>query len=131
MASGKRKEAGSNTFYTDGGSRYVTLLENGSYDNPQGATDWGPCDLASSLPLCFLKLPYGSDMGGCVPYGDLDFLNNYWVNWTFYDVCPYQDYPVNVAFLGNQLITDKSQAPAWILDSAGRQPGKRAARRDH
>lgn len=124
VASGKRKDAGGNTFYTDGGSRYVTLLENVSYDNPQGVTDFGPCGLASSLSLCFLHLPYGSDMGGCVPYGDLVFMGNYWVNWTFYNVCPYKDYPVNVAFVGNQLITDKSQVPQWILDSAGRQTSK-------
>ena len=52
-----------NTFYTDGGSRYVTLFENVSFDNPQGVTDFGPCGLPSELPLCAIGL--SSAAGQC------------------------------------------------------------------
>lgn len=125
VASGKRAEAGGNTFYTDGGSRYVTLFQNVSFDNPQGRTDFGPCGLPSSLPLCWLIVPYGADMGGCIPYGDLRFVANYWVNWAFFDVCPYQDYPINVTFFDNHLISGSADVPVWILRTAGRRHGAR------
>jgi hypothetical protein len=125
VASGKRPAAGANTFYTDGGSRYVTLFQNVSFDNPQGVTDFGPCGLPSSLPLCWLVVPYGSDTGGCIPYGDLRIVSNYWVNLVFYDPCPYQNYPINVLFLDNHLISGPADVPEWILKSAGRQPGGR------
>ncbi|MFO7602032.1 MAG: right-handed parallel beta-helix repeat-containing protein, partial [Candidatus Desulfacyla sp.] len=74
VATGKRPLAGGNTFYTDGGSRFVTLRQNVSLDNPQGFVDFGPCLKASSFEdLCLTTgiVPYGADMGGCVPYGDL------------------------------------------------------------
>jgi len=66
----KRPLAGGNTFYTnytDGGSRFVTLRENVSLDNPQGFVDFGPCLKASSSEeLCLTTgiVPYGADMGG-------------------------------------------------------------------
>jgi hypothetical protein len=41
VAYGKRPAAGGNIFYTDGGSRYVTLFENVSFDNPVGVSDFG------------------------------------------------------------------------------------------
>jgi hypothetical protein len=122
VASGKRPSAGGNTFYTDGGSRYVTLFQNVSFDNPEGVTDFGPCGVPSALPLCWLVIPYGTDMGGCVPYGDLRFLFNYWQGSVFFDVCPYKDHPVNLELIGNQIISsDGAGAPDWILRSAGRQ----------
>jgi hypothetical protein len=122
VASGKRPSAGGNIFYTDGGSRYVTLLQNVSFDNPTGVTDFGPCGVPSALPLCWLVFPYGTDMGGCVPYGDLRFLSNYWQSSLFFNVCPYKDHPVNLILLGNQIIgSDGAGAPEWILRSAGRQ----------
>jgi hypothetical protein len=122
VASGKRPAAGGNTFYTDGGSRYVKLVENVSYDNPVGLTDFGPCGLPSSLSLCWLKLPYGGDMGGCVPYGDLKFVGNYWVSPWFYDPCPYEAYPIDVTFQDNHTISGPADVPAAILEAAGRQP---------
>ncbi len=125
VASGKRPAAGGNTFYTDGGSRYVTLFQNVSFDNPEGVTDFGPCGLPSSLPLCWLVVPYGSDTGGCIPYGDLRIVSNYWVNLVFYDPCPYGDYPIDVLFLDNRLISGPADVPEWILRSAGRQPAVR------
>lgn len=127
VASGKRTEAGGNIFYTDGGSRYITLLENASFDNPLGITDFGPCGLPSSLYLCGLHLPYGFDTGGCVTYGNILFAGNFWISPLFYDVCPYKDYPIDMAWVDNQWIKGKSDVPAWLLDSAGRQPS--AARR--
>src|SRR5262249_2166340 len=36
VAYNKRPRAGSNIFYTDGGSRYITLSQNVVFDNPQG-----------------------------------------------------------------------------------------------
>jgi len=83
-AYGKRSKAGGNTFYTDGGSRYITLRGNTSYDNPIGTTDFGPPP-RSGDPLPYPKapsdgdgLPYGSDIGGCVTYGDIQYLDNSW-----------------------------------------------------
>jgi len=68
---------------------------------------------------------YGTDMGGCVPYGDLLFERNYFRDQlNFYDVCTnsfYPDYPVRMSFINNVKVTNSSEVPAWILDSAGRQ----------
>jgi hypothetical protein len=122
VATGKRPAAGGNTFYTDGGSRYVTLLQNVSLDNPTGVTDFGPCGLPSSLPLCWLVLPYGSDTGGCRPHGDLRVVSNYWLNPTFFLPCPFESYPIGVISLDNHVISGPADVPEWILRSAGRQP---------
>ncbi|HEX8752852.1 MAG TPA: right-handed parallel beta-helix repeat-containing protein [Solirubrobacterales bacterium] len=80
----KRPKAGGNTFYTDGGSRYITLRENTSYDNPIGQTYLGPPPREGD-PLPYPKLPsegnglpYGGDIGGCVTYGDIAYLGNSW-----------------------------------------------------
>ena len=141
VISDKRAEAGGNSIYTDGGSQYVTLLENVAYANPQGVTDFGPCglpaalpwcavgiappepgavDRCSSLPLCWLRAPYGGDIGGCVPHGDIGFVRNYWSSSTFQTVCP-RDLTRNLMYFQNQIITGAAQAPAWILRRAGRQ----------
>lgn len=124
----KRPLAGGNTFYTDGGSRFITVRENVSLDNPQGYVDFGPCLKASSFEtLCLTTgpMPYGADMGGCVPYGDLLFDNNYLRNPSdFYDICTnryYPDAPTNLTIVNNVAVSSSSEVPAWILESAGRQ----------
>ncbi len=126
VAQNKRAKAGGNTFYTDGGSRYVTVRENVSLDNPQGFLDFGPCLKASSFAdLCLLTniLPYGTDMGGCIPYGDILFENNYLRDQlSFYDICTntnFPNYPVNMSFIDDTKVSIGSEVPQWILDSAG------------
>jgi hypothetical protein len=42
VAYGKRTDGGSNVFYTDGGSRYISVRSNASYNNPIGITFYGP-----------------------------------------------------------------------------------------
>jgi len=128
VAENKRPAAGGNTFYTDGGSRYNTVLQNVSLNNPQGTMDFGPCDKASSFDvLCLLTgvEPYGEDMGGCIPYGDMVFQENYLRDpLDFYDICSnalVPTAPYNMSFINNVKVTNSSQVPAWILDSAGRQ----------
>lgn len=85
VAHAKRERAGGNTFYTDGGTRYVTIKDNASYDNPIGYVDFGPAprqgDPLSYSPLPHLAniLPYGSDCGGCRTYGYISYHNNYWM----------------------------------------------------
>lgn len=86
----KEPTGGSNIFYTDGGTRYVTLDGNISFGNAQGYVDFGPVfDINDTLnatdnPLAILPLMnwavYGSDIGGCITYGDILYLNNYWQN---------------------------------------------------
>jgi len=123
-AYGKRPKAGGNTFYTDGGSRYVTVRGNTSYDNPIGRDDFGPPPRSGdplpypSTPSIADGLPYGSDFGGCVTYGDIGYLGNSWLEPPmqseiqlnndfydllsggklipysaegFFDICPYSD----------------------------------------
>ena len=89
----KTPGAGSNIFYTDGGSRFLELDGNISFGNDQGYVNFGPVfhpgdplnGTAASNPFAvFPKLgtwvPYGSDIGGCITYGDILYLNNYWQN---------------------------------------------------
>ena len=128
VATDKRPAAGGNTFYTDGGSRYVTLLENVSLDNPQGSVDFGPCLKASSFEeLCLTTglVPYGADMGGCVPYGDMLFEKNYLRDHlTFYDICTneyYPNAPTGMSFVGNVKVSSAAEVPAWIMEAAGRR----------
>ena len=80
----------------------------------------GAVDRCSSLPLCWLRAPYGGDIGGCVPHGDIGFVRNYWSSSTFQTVCP-RDLTRNLMYFQNQIITGAAQAPAWILRRAGRQ----------
>ena len=128
VAENKRIGAGGNTFYTDGGSRFVTLLENVSLNNPQGYVDLGPCNKDSSFAiLCLFTgiIPYGADMGGCCPYGDLSFKQNYLRDSVdFYDICSnsyYPTYPVRMSFIDNVAVSSSSEVPASILRQAGRQ----------
>ena len=128
VAEHKRPLAGGNTFYTDGGSRFITLYQNVSLDNPAGYVDFGPCLKGSSFEtLCLLTdlLPYGTDMGGCVPYGDMVFEENYFRDPVdFYNICtnPYfPDAPTNVSYIDNRKVSNRSEVPESILNSAGRQ----------
>jgi hypothetical protein len=129
VASGKRPLAGGNTFYTDGGSRYIKLKNNVSFDNPQGVTDFGPPPRAtdplpySDITLILTGWPYGSDRGGCRTYGDLIFTGNYWSNSSFFDICAYSDkgvsYPTNVISKHNHDIQGEQDVPGWLLKAAG------------
>ncbi|MDR3476781.1 MAG: hypothetical protein P4M14_01965 [Gammaproteobacteria bacterium] len=132
VAQNKRVAAGGNTFYTDGGSRFITLNDNVSLNNPSGFFDYGPCNKSDSFPavppspeLCLLNsLNYGTDMGGCIPYGDLNFTNNYLGDIIiFYNPCIIfnPDYPVRLSLNNNIQVSSSSQVPASILNAAGRQ----------
>ena len=122
VASSKRRLAGGNTFYTDGGSRYVTLKRNVSFSNAPGVTDFGPCGLDDSLALCWVVLPYGTDRGGCRPYGDLTYRDNLWqFPDPYWEACPYEGHPVNVVDDSNTVITGKAAVSRSILEAAGRQ----------
>lgn len=139
----KRPKAGGNTFYTDGGSRYITIKGNASYDNPIGVTDFGPPPQAGD-PLPYSKLPsdgnglaYGSDIGGCVTYGDIQYSGNAWFQppmqtdmqlandfyWLisggqltpyspegFFDICPYS--PGGVSYPTNLSFSGNTVYPA-------------------
>lgn len=128
VASDKREKAGGNTFYTDGGSRYVKVTGNVSFDNPQGVTDFGPPP-RSGDPLPYSDLsylngwPYGSDRGGCRTYGDIRFVGNYWLDSTFYDICPFTEYcvsyPVRILSIRNHDIAGAEDVPASLLEAAG------------
>jgi len=128
VAVDKRRLAGGNVFYTDGGSRFVTLSHNVSLDNPPGLTDFGPCWLPDSLLTCGIHIPYGSDRGGCRPYGDLSYEQNYWQYPTlFVSACPYPPYPVHVQDHGSHVVSGVSQVPGGILERAGLQPRYRSS----
>ena len=84
----KRPLGGGNVIYTDGGSRYVKVIRNASYNNPIGIIDMGPPilpKLFASLPnywmlpeATLLHIPYGGACGGCRTYGDIIWQDNYW-----------------------------------------------------
>ena len=130
VAYGKRPAGGGNIFYTDGGSRYIILKNNVSYDNPPGVMDFGPpSDKNDPLPYPPYSLlnntPYGLDSGGCVAYGDIHFVGNYWLNLQFFNVCPYSEdgvsYPTNLTYIDNHVIQGAADVPGWILNAAGVQ----------
>lgn len=126
VAIGKRPAAGGNVFYTDGGSRFVTLAGNVSLDNPVGTTDFGACGRADSIGLCAVRIPYGGDRGGCRPYGDLVYRGNWWQHPTpFWGACPYPPYPVGVRDDGNRVVAGASAVPAGVRQAAGVQPAWR------
>lgn len=130
VARSKRAAAGGNTFYTDGGSRYIVLKGNVSYDNPTGHVDLGPAATADNLlpypPYSALDIiPYGFDLGGCQTYGDITFIGNYLTNLLYFNICPYWEnglyYPTNLNFLSNFLIQGVQNVPQSILSAAGAQ----------
>lgn len=153
---GKRPSGGGNTFYTDGGSRYIRLERNISYNNPIGVTYFGPPPQPgdplpySSLPSLGNNIPYGSDIGGCVTYGDILYKENYWFQepmqetidtynafltlifgfppyspMNFFDICPYTkegiSYPTRLRYKNNKTFTTTLQLPRDILQNAGVQ----------
>ncbi len=154
LAINKRPAAGANTFYTDGGTRHVVVAGNVSINNPVGVLDFGPTPPADD-PLAYSGLlsmangqRYGSEIGGCVTYGDIRFEGNHWfqppleqdiagysagyeslVRFTpysterFFNICPYTDakgvsYPKNLSFRDNHVLTDVSTVSS-IVDQAG------------
>ncbi|MFM8551855.1 MAG: right-handed parallel beta-helix repeat-containing protein [Nitrospiraceae bacterium] len=90
VAIAKRAAAGGNTFYTDGGSRYIRIKSNVSLNNPIGYMNFGlpprpgdPLPYTTQFPVAQINtIPYGSDSGGCVTYGDIVFEDNYWLEGT-------------------------------------------------
>jgi hypothetical protein len=149
VACGKRAAAGGNIFYTDGGSRYVVLRNNASFDNPIGHVDLGPSpQIGDPLPYpaapSFANLvPYGSDIGGCRTYGDIHYESNYWraglipleeaaidlvfetySKQGFFNICPYNsdgvDYPTGLRYSDNHDIPlGEIEVPQEILRNAG------------
>lgn len=155
VASGKRPEGGGNTFYTDGGSRYIRVTSNASFNNPIGITFYGPPPQLGDpfflqYPLYYLQnnLPYGSDSGGCVTYGDIDYTDNYWLEapipaniisynsfyhallgfdpynaMGFFDICPFTfngvPYPVHLTYSNNYQIASEADIPGNLLSNAG------------
>jgi hypothetical protein len=133
---------GGNTFYTDGGTRFVTVRRNVSFDNPVGNVYLGPLSPANLVP-------YGSDSGGCRTDGDIRFIGNTWFqdpfrqqvggynltyqtlmgfaaysNEGFFNICPYTDpkgvvHPTNLTYQDNQIMPGTASAPARIVDDAG------------
>ncbi len=131
VAQNKRPGAGSNIYYTDGGSRFVTLRQNVSLNNPVGTVDFGPCLAGSSIsPLCAATgvLSYGADFGGCLPVGNLTYNGNYFLNPIDFfgpQLCKntafIPAYPVNLEIQNNIPTTSADQVPGWILFQAGVQ----------
>jgi hypothetical protein len=156
VAYGKRASGGGNTFYTDGGSRFIRLQGNISYNNPIGSTYFGPPPRAgdplpySSLPSDGNNVPYGSDIGGCVTYGDIQYKGNYWLqplipdnialynilltallgfppysSMSFFDICPYVSegisYPTRLTYSKNKTFNTVAELPQDVLSTAGVQ----------
>ncbi len=92
MMHSKRPLAGSNVIYTDGGTRWVTVRDNLQYDNKQGVfwmgadfnlTDSLNVNLVSGTYAFFTVIngmPYGSEIGGCMPAGNIRYEGNLWEN---------------------------------------------------
>lgn len=72
-------------------------------------------------------MPYGADIGGCLPVGNLTYTQNYLAQPTnFYgpQICqnPYvPPYPINLTFINNVPTTSVADVPNWILLQAGTQ----------
>jgi len=157
VAFGKRPSGGGNTIYTDGGSRYIKVEQNASYDNPIGITFVGsPPQIGDPFffqyPLYYLEnnVPFGSDSGGCVTYGDIKYVENYWLEvpileneasyntfyflllgfypystFGFFNICPFTldgvSYPINLRYKNNHVISSKEDIPHKLLSNAGVQ----------
>ncbi len=130
VALNKRPSGGGNTFYTDGGSRHLTLMHNVSFNNPIGQMNFGPFPnlLAplpySGIPSLLNGIPYGKDTGGCRTFGDIHYIGNYWLHHDFFSVCPYTcpcgiSYPVRLSYRNNTIIDSLNQVPDFILRNAG------------
>ncbi len=155
VATNKRPAGGGNTFYTDGGSRFITVQDNISLNNPVGFVDFGPPPPAGD-PLPYSAAlsvantqHYGSDLGGCVTYGDIRYVGNHWLQdpfqqdvagysaayrallgfapyskQGFFNVCPYTalgvSYPAHLTYRGNQVI-DSGAIDPRLMGRAGVQ----------
>lgn len=153
VATGKRPSGGGNTWYIDGGSRHVRIEKNVSLNNPIGEIFLGPPSPPGDplpYPPYYLSngIPYGSDTGGCVTYGELEYRENYWLEGSlpntivynnfitnsllgfptysyqgFFDICPAVidgvSYPINLTFKNNHSGFSKSQVPLNLLRNAG------------
>ncbi len=124
-AADKNPELGGNVFYTDGGSRWIILLQNRSVNNPVGHPYFGPAPLDPFVYLKFREtsellsgyftsiiqniIPYGGDIGGCRTYGDIKFIGNTGIKTKFYDICPFSydgtSYPTNMMYDNNNNYT--------------------------
>lgn len=108
----ERFPGGGNTFYTDGGSRYVMLVENVSRDNPIGIVDLGEPPRKGdplpywSAPSKVTGLPYGSAIGGCRTRGDVLYYANQWYD----DTLPGADLTLDLLFILDLLKKDYSGA---------------------
>ena len=156
VAFNKRKDGGTNTFYTDGGSRFIRLERNASYNNPIGIAYLGPPPPPGDplpynpIPSLGNGTPYGSDFGGCRTYGDIRYVENYWLQNPmleqqalynslyepllgfnmyspegFFDICPVEidgiSYPKNLSYKNNHVINSRYDIPKDILKNAGVQ----------
>ena len=108
-----------------------------SLNDPVGIADFGPCTFgplllpvpSAVLPYCLTTgLPYGSDFGGCAPVGHLDYINNYFLDYTnFYElsICQNPTYqpphPIDLRIQNKGPITNSLQVPSSILNQAGVQ----------
>jgi hypothetical protein len=132
VAINKRAESGGNTFYTDGGTRYVTLINNISFNNPEGYYYFGPFpNLLAPLP--YSPLPalansshYGYDTGGCRTYGDINYIHNFWLHTNYFNICQYTDsngvtHPTRLQYRVNQVITALDETSTFITRQAGAQ----------
>jgi hypothetical protein len=120
----------------------VTLFQNASYGNPVGETDFGPCGLPAALPacqytpgsppddrcssiaVCWFRLPYGNETGGCVPHGDLAFVGNYWRDGIFSTICQLDRTDWASFRYADNIVIDGTTAngiPLWLLRQAGRR----------
>ena len=131
---GKHPSGGGNVIYTDGGTRFVTVEGNILLGNPQGAMNFGAPfsfddPLNNLLVNSFAIMPlvngtaYGGEIGGCVTYGDIAYIDNLWQDlWTtnpfsrwnfnptdwpnnplFYDPAP-QHWTPSLSFLANRIL---------------------------
>ena len=131
---GKHPSGGGNVIYTDGGTRFVTVDGNILLGNPQGKMNFGaPFSADDPMNGAFLNsfnifpllngTAYGGEIGGCVTYGDIAYIDNLWqdlcttnpfgrVNFNpsdwpnnplFYDPGAAQWTP-SLSFLGNKLL---------------------------
>ncbi|MEO6846840.1 MAG: right-handed parallel beta-helix repeat-containing protein [Chthoniobacterales bacterium] len=129
VATNKRPKGGGNIFYTDGGSRYINLVGNVSVKNAQGVADYGPPPSPyDPLPYnasysALTGFPYGTDIGGCRTYGDINYTGNYWASKAIGVVCPYNqggvDYPTDVTYTNEHIISPNGGVPPAILKAAG------------
>ncbi|MBS0619964.1 MAG: right-handed parallel beta-helix repeat-containing protein [Verrucomicrobia bacterium] len=138
VAYNKRPDGGGNTIYNDGGSRYIRVQSNASYNNPIGITFYGPVPniydpFFLEYPPYYLQNdePYGSDAGGCRTYGDIDYSYNYWLetpiptnidtyNQTYHTLLGYYPY-VSVGFFSVCPFTDSGISYPYNLSFENNQ----------